>query len=194
MPRLCTHVCAEQHLPTTLHHAYNVVQGPEATQLVESCQRNCLLALSLVYVPMPGMPRSNRSVNCSWCCLPQSNGFAGHAKDLISGESAMATRSLVTGSPDPSAVPPVFALTNVLHGEAVHAVFSHVHTPDETRLALNTIELLLSVSSYDEPQDMDMVWPLLVLNCSIKNPLLDAATMQGYFYGPSAISICPICC
>jgi hypothetical protein len=144
-----------------------IVQGPEATELVESCQRNCLLALSLVYVPMPGMPRSSRGVNCSCCCLLQSSGFAGHAKDLISGESAMATRSLVISASDPSATPPVFALTSVLRGEAVHAVFSHVHTPDETRLALNTIELLVCVSSYDEPQDMDMVWFLLVLNCSI---------------------------
>jgi hypothetical protein len=136
-------------------------QGPAArSQLAEYCQRNCLLTLSLVFMPMPGSPRRERCAHCTSCWPCSEAGFSGTSKQLINSYSTLTFRSLATANSQAvasSAPTPVFVLASLLRGDVVREVFAHVHTAQEARLALDTLEVLFAVSQSAEPADMDMV-------------------------------------
>jgi hypothetical protein len=144
------------------------------SDLIESCQRNCLLALSLVYMPMPGMPQQERTgAPCCNCCRGGSGtAFTKWSKNLDSTRSAMLMRMLATSSQTQAAQAPppgpAFSLATLLPGDAVHAVFTHQHIEAESQLALDLISLLHTVSFAQLPADLELVCPLANPTCDGK--------------------------
>jgi hypothetical protein len=139
--------------------------GVNVKNLLESCFRNCLLGLSFVYMPMPGMPRS--SDWCSFgfaCCIPmRQGGFAGDKRNLFQAAGYSTTRrgllsTISTGTnTNSNTASKIFSLASSTPDPFTHAVFTHRHTVGEASLALSLCELLYSACWESDPPDKDLV-------------------------------------
>lgn len=132
-------------------------------QLVESCQRNCLLAMSLAYMPMPGMPTHHSLATGCCCACAAGAGFAGVSKALIARHScsSSARGSATDRTPNRPQLYQAFSLSDVLHEDPLAAIFDHQYNAEEACLAVRTIDLLHSASLCADPPDFDMVRALL---------------------------------
>lgn len=140
-------------------------------ELVDCCQRNCLLVLLLSYMPMPETHRRKPRASCTFCgCIPRQreHNFAGSMQLLNNTTSLSVARSLITGASQAAGNLPVFSLKNLMQDDAARtasAVHGHEYSEEESQLAKETIEMLFTVSSpnmSDTKGDIDMV-------CSCKN-------------------------
>lgn len=148
----------------------------KAQELIDNCQRNCLLVLLLSYLPMPQMTRSKGRATPGWCsCMPRrrQHNFAGSMQLLHNSSSLTVARSLITAASQANVGSvPVFSLKKLMQDDAskaATAVHAHAYSKEEAELAKDTIEMLFTVSSpsISTGGDHDMVRDCSLPMCAL---------------------------